>query len=170
MLVPLLPTELFSPSSLFSQDLSAKPFFKDLVAYIISGPVICMVRRTSRLSLNLLNLLSAFDALGPFRQVYLPPTPLHPSVSPIEPPSRSRCPQVWEGVGAVKAARKLIGATNPTEAEAGTIRGDLAVEVGRNVVHGSDSVENGEREIALWFKGDKLCEWTPANEAWVREL
>lgn len=56
------------------------------------------------------------------------------------------------------------------QSAAGTIRGDLAVEVGRNVIHGSDSPENGEREIALWFKGDKLVEWTPATEKWVREL
>ena len=56
------------------------------------------------------------------------------------------CPQVWEGDGVVKSARKLIGATNPLEAEPGTIRGDLAVQTGRNVVHGSDSPENGERE------------------------
>ena len=53
---------------------------------------------------------------------------------------------MWEGDGVVKSARKLIGATNPLEAEPGTIRGDLAVQTGRNVVHGSDSPENGERE------------------------
>ena len=57
-----------------------------------------------------------------------------------------RCSQVWEGKGVVKSARKLIGATNPLEAEPGTIRGDLAVQTGRNVVHGSDSPQNGERE------------------------
>lgn len=54
--------------------------------------------------------------------------------------------QVWEGNGVVASARKLIGATNPLAAEPGTIRGDFAIEVGRNIVHGSDSVENGERE------------------------
>lgn len=54
--------------------------------------------------------------------------------------------QVWEGDGVVKSARKLIGATNPLEAEAGTIRGDFAIQTGRNVVHGSDSPENGIRE------------------------
>jgi nucleoside-diphosphate kinase len=99
--------------------LSAKPFFKDLVGYIISGPVVCMI---------------------------------------------------WEGPGVVKSARKLIGATNPLEAEPGTIRGDLAVEVGRNVVHGSDSVENGEREIALWFGKDAVVDWTPTVLPWLREL
>ncbi len=53
---------------------------------------------------------------------------------------------MWEGEGVVKSARKLIGATNPLEAEPGTIRGDLAVQTGRNVVHGSDSPDNGVRE------------------------
>ncbi|KAM7273647.1 hypothetical protein ACFE04_028311 [Oxalis oulophora] len=57
----------------------------------------------------------------------------------------------WEGVGVVASARKLIGATNPLQAEPGTIRGDLAVQTGRNVVHGSDSPENGEREIGKAF-------------------
>lgn len=56
--------------------------------------------------------------------------------------------QVWEGDGVVKSARKLIGATNPLEAEAGTIRGDFAIQTGRNVVHGSDSPENGAREAS----------------------
>lgn len=56
--------------------------------------------------------------------------------------------QVWEGDGVVKSARKLIGATNPLEAEAGTIRGDFAIQTGRNVVHGSDSPENGVREAS----------------------
>ncbi len=60
-------------------------------------------------------------------------------------------PQVWEGDGVVKSARKLIGATNPLEAEAGTIRGDLAIQTGRNVVHGSDSPENGVREASECF-------------------
>jgi nucleoside-diphosphate kinase len=53
---------------------------------------------------------------------------------------------VWEGKGVVASARKLIGATNPLASEPGTIRGDFAIEVGRNVIHGSDSPENGERE------------------------
>ncbi|CAJ1943695.1 unnamed protein product [Sphenostylis stenocarpa] len=75
----------------------------------------------------------------------------------------------WEGVGVVASARKLIGATDPLQAEPGTIRGDLAVQTGRNVVHGSDSPENGKREIALWFKEGELCEWTPVQAPWLRE-
>lgn len=75
----------------------------------------------------------------------------------------------WEGIGVVASARKLIGSTNPLQAEPGTIRGDLAVQTGRNVVHGSDSPENGQREIALWFKEGEVCEWTPAQAPWLRE-
>ncbi|KAG0476686.1 hypothetical protein HPP92_013527 [Vanilla planifolia] len=75
----------------------------------------------------------------------------------------------WEGIGVVSSVRKLIGATNPLQAEPGTIRGDLAIYPGRNVVHGSDSPENGHREVALWFKADELCEWVPAQLPWLRE-
>lgn len=64
--------------------------------------------------------------------------------------------QVWEGKGVVASARKLIGATNPLASEPGTIRGDFAIEVGRNVIHGSDSPENGEREAGEW---PHWCTW-----------
>ncbi|KAL8140851.1 hypothetical protein V2J09_006872 [Rumex salicifolius] len=64
----------------------------------------------------------------------------------------------WEGVGVVASARKLIGSTDPLQAEPGTIRGDLAVQTGRNVVHGSDSPDNGKREIGLWFKEGEIEE------------
>lgn len=77
---------------------------------------------------------------------------------------------VWEGDGVVKSARKLIGATNPLEAEAGTIRGDLAIQTGRNVVHGSDSPENGVREAKLWFEGDDdMVTWEPSLKPWLVE-
>ena len=58
---------------------------------------------------------------------------------------------VLEGHEAVTAARQVIGATNPLEAAPGSIRGDFAIEVGQNMVHGSDSPESAEREIGLWF-------------------
>jgi len=60
---------------------------------------------------------------------------------------------VLEGHEAVKAARQVIGATNPLEAATGSIRGDFALEVGQNMVHGSDSDESAEREVALFFPG-----------------
>jgi nucleoside-diphosphate kinase len=58
---------------------------------------------------------------------------------------------ILEGQDAIKAARQLIGATNPLEATPGSIRGDFAIEVGTNMVHGSDSPESAEREIGIWF-------------------
>jgi nucleoside-diphosphate kinase len=60
---------------------------------------------------------------------------------------------VWEGKNAVLTGRKMIGATNPQASEPGSIRGDYCIEVGRNVIHGSDTVENANKEIALWFPG-----------------
>jgi len=99
------------------KDLSSKPFYNDLVKYIVSGPVVAMV---------------------------------------------------WEGDGVVASARKLIGATNPLAAEPGTIRGDFAIMVGRNIVHGSDSVENGERETALWFP-EGTCSWSQTVYPWLVE-
>jgi nucleoside-diphosphate kinase len=58
---------------------------------------------------------------------------------------------ILEGQDAIRAARQLIGATNPLEAAPGSIRGDFAIEVGTNMVHGSDSPESAEREIGIWF-------------------
>ncbi|EPT05879.1 hypothetical protein FOMPIDRAFT_1021070 [Fomitopsis schrenkii] len=58
---------------------------------------------------------------------------------------------VWEGLDAVKTGRAMLGATNPLASAPGTIRGDFALAVGRNICHGSDAVESAEKEIALWF-------------------
>lgn len=74
-----------------------------------------------------------------------------------------------EGTNAVEAARGTIGATNPAKAAAGSIRGDLGIEIGRNLVHGSDSVENGQAEIALWFKPDELVSWQRSTDSWIYE-
>ncbi|KAG0628755.1 hypothetical protein M758_1G050600 [Ceratodon purpureus] len=74
-----------------------------------------------------------------------------------------------EGPGVVASARKLIGVTNPLNAEPGTIRGDFGIEVGRNVVHGSDSPENGLREIGLWFDQDEIVEWEQHMTPWLKE-
>ena len=76
---------------------------------------------------------------------------------------------VFEGEGAVQAVRSTMGATNPADAAPGTIRADFAVDLGRNVVHGSDSPESGEREAALFFDPAELVEWTRDSERWVRE-
>jgi nucleoside-diphosphate kinase len=76
---------------------------------------------------------------------------------------------VWQGDGVVASARKIIGATNPLNAEPGTIRGDFGVSIGRNLIHGSDAIETAQTEIALWFSNDELVSWESANKAWLYE-
>lgn len=73
------------------------------------------------------------------------------------------------GEDAIKIARSTIGATKPVEAAPGTIRGDFGMQVGRNLVHGSDSPENGEKEIANFFQPDELISWTRATDPWIYE-
>ena len=76
---------------------------------------------------------------------------------------------VVEGEDAVHVARHIIGKTNPSEATPGTIRGDLGLTVGRNIIHGSDSVESANKEINLWFKADELSEYSESRESWLYE-
>lgn len=76
---------------------------------------------------------------------------------------------VWEGEGVIASARKIIGATNPLTAEPGTIRGDLGVTIGRNIIHGSDAPETAQTEIALWFNENELVSWEPAMKGWLYE-
>eukprot|EP00735_Rhodelphis_limneticus_P001091 TRINITY_DN1164_c0_g1::TRINITY_DN1164_c0_g1_i1::g.17209::m.17209 TRINITY_DN1164_c0_g1::TRINITY_DN1164_c0_g1_i1::g.17209 ORF type:complete len:165 (+),score=64.55,sp/Q56E62/NDK1_TOBAC/75.51/4e-78,NDK/PF00334.14/2.5e-56 TRINITY_DN1164_c0_g1_i1:45-497(+) len=98
-------------------DLSARPFFKGLVEYMISGPVVAMV---------------------------------------------------WQGKQVVKTGRQMLGATNPLDSAPGTIRGDYSIDIGRNVIHGSDSVESAKKEIGLWFS-EGTTAWTPASKGWIYE-
>ncbi|VXD12490.1 nucleoside-diphosphate kinase [Planktothrix paucivesiculata] len=95
-----------------------RPFFKDLVSFITSGPLVAMV---------------------------------------------------WEGDGVVASARRIIGATNPLTAEPGTIRGDFAVSIGRNIIHGSDAIETAQREIGLWFTDAELANWESTMKPWLVE-
>jgi nucleoside-diphosphate kinase len=75
---------------------------------------------------------------------------------------------VWQGDGVVASSRLIIGATNPLTADPGTIRGDYGVNVGRNLIHGSDAIETAQSEIALWF-GEDLVEWKPTITPWIYE-
>jgi nucleoside-diphosphate kinase len=95
-----------------------KPFYDQLITYIVSGPVVAMV---------------------------------------------------WEGAEAVAVARAAMGATNPVEAAPGTIRGDFGVEIGRNLVHGSDSPANAIGEVALFFRPGELIAWNRDADKWIRE-
>lgn len=97
---------------------SEKPFFKDLVDYIISGPVLAMV---------------------------------------------------IEGSECISLIRKMVGATNPKEADLGTIRGDYAMETGRNIIHASDSPASAEREIALFFDESEIVSYALPDEELIYE-
>ncbi|MDD5369750.1 MAG: nucleoside-diphosphate kinase [Anaerolineaceae bacterium] len=76
---------------------------------------------------------------------------------------------VWQGPSAVAAVRQTMGATRPIEAAPGTIRHDYALTVGRNLTHASDSPENGEKEVALWFTPEEIVEWGRENDRWILE-
>ncbi len=76
---------------------------------------------------------------------------------------------VFEGTHAVVAARQVMGSTRPTEAAPGTIRADFGLEIGRNLVHGSDSVASAKREIAIFFAGQRLPSWPRNVDPWIFE-
>lgn len=69
----------------------------------------------------------------------------------------------------VKQGRTILGATNPLASAPGTIRGDFGIDLGRNVCHGSDSVDSAEREINLWFKKEELVDWESNQAKWIYE-
>ena len=75
----------------------------------------------------------------------------------------------WEAENAVEAVRNTMGQTNPTTSPPGTIRGDLALDIGRNLVHGSDSSESAERELGLFFGAGELLDYARANDGWIKE-
>lgn len=96
-----------------------KPFFKGLVEFITSGPIVAMA---------------------------------------------------WEGDNVVESARKMMGATNPKDSAPGTIRGDFSVDLGRNVIHGSDSPASAERELKIFFGPAELVSgWNRCSEGWIYE-
>jgi nucleoside-diphosphate kinase len=78
---------------------------------------------------------------------------------------------VWEGQDATRQVRRMMGATDPAEADPGTIRGDLGLDLGRNVIHGSDHEDPGanEREIDLFFEESELVGYDRIDEAWLYE-
>jgi nucleoside-diphosphate kinase len=76
---------------------------------------------------------------------------------------------VWEGPNVIATARKMMGATNPANADNGTIRGDFATDMGRNIIHGSDGPEAAEREIGIFFKPDEVVSWEHTAAKWIKE-
>ena len=74
---------------------------------------------------------------------------------------------VWEGENVISTARLMMGATNPKESAPGTIRGDFAVTVSKNIIHGSDSPESASREINLFFKEEELVTYDKSVNSWI---
>lgn len=76
---------------------------------------------------------------------------------------------VIEGPNAVAVTRGLVGATNPVDAAAGTLRGDYGLSIGMNIIHASDAADTGKREIGLFFTEDEICDYTRDIEGWIIE-
>lgn len=74
---------------------------------------------------------------------------------------------VWQGPQAIAAVRQTMGATNPVEAAPGSIRHDFALLISRNLTHASDSMENAELEIGIWFKPEEILSWDRSIEPWI---
>lgn len=74
---------------------------------------------------------------------------------------------VWQGENVIATARKMMGATNPQDADTGTIRGDFGIQVGMNIIHGSDSPESAEREINLFFNNDEIIDYEKTIATWI---
>jgi nucleoside-diphosphate kinase len=75
---------------------------------------------------------------------------------------------VWEGKDVIAGGRRLLGATKPSDSAVGTIRGDFAIDVGRNICHGSDGPEGAAKEIAFWFP-EGLTSWKSTSHSWIYE-
>jgi len=76
---------------------------------------------------------------------------------------------VWEGPKAIEIVRQTMGATNPADAASGTIRADYALEIGRNLVHGSDGPQTAATEIALFFTPEEILSWERDTDRWIIE-
>ena len=76
---------------------------------------------------------------------------------------------VWQGLDVVRQGRKMLGETKPLDSQPGTIRGDFCIDVSRNIMHGSDSIESAEHEIGLWFKEEELCNYTACCSGLIYE-
>ncbi|KAK5611529.1 Nucleoside diphosphate kinase A, partial [Crenichthys baileyi] len=76
---------------------------------------------------------------------------------------------VWEGQNIVKLARMMLGETNPADSKPGSIRGDLCINIGRNIIHGSDTLDNAKMEVGLWFKPEEFVKWTPCAQTFLYE-
>uniref|UniRef100_A0A673ZQ84 Nucleoside diphosphate kinase n=1 Tax=Salmo trutta TaxID=8032 RepID=A0A673ZQ84_SALTR len=77
--------------------------------------------------------------------------------------------QIWEGLNIVKNGRLMLGETNPADSKPGSIRGDLCITLGRNIIHGSDSLDSAKKEIGLWFKPEEMVEYKSCQHGFLYE-
>ena len=77
---------------------------------------------------------------------------------------------VWEADNAIEVVRKTMGDTSPAGSAPGTIRGDLALDIGRNLVHGSDSPASAQREVGLFFRSEEILDYSRSTDPWIKEL
>jgi len=76
---------------------------------------------------------------------------------------------VWQGKGVILTGRRLLGETDPAKSLPGSIRGDYSIDIGRNIIHGSDSPEGAKHEISFWFTDKEIFDWTPTANAHIYE-
>merc|ERR1719220_2965787 len=76
---------------------------------------------------------------------------------------------VWTGLNIVPMVRSMVGATKPSDAAPGAIRGDYCIDVGRNLIHASDSSEAAQKEVSMWFTNEEICQWRPCSLEWTYE-
>ncbi len=165
----LVAMKMMSPSKeLLEQhykDLSAKSFFPGLIAYMSSGPVVCMVWCVKHVPLGSYSTKPTCQILARFdTSAVLASLSFRLFLNGVFLSHLCR-----EGKDAYKVGRALLGATKPSDSAPGTIRFDFAVDVGRNLCHGSDSDESAEAEIKLWFKPEEISAWDRCDLKWTYE-
>ncbi len=131
------------------------------------GEVISRLERRG-LKLAALKLMQMDEAMA--RQHYSEHVekPFFPGVSAFV-TSSPLIAMVWEADNAVSIVRQTMGETDPVKSPPGTIRGDLGVNIGRNLVHGSDSPESAQREISLFFRPEEVLNYARATDPWITE-
>ncbi|KAE8539110.1 hypothetical protein D1P53_005481 [Cryptococcus gattii VGV] len=111
--------------------------------------------------------LTPSDALAKEHYADLSARPFYPSLVKYITSGTPVVAMVWEGKDVIRQGRRIVGATNPLEADAGSVRGQYAVSVGRNLIHASDAFESATKEIGLWFAPEELSEYEPIAWPWV---
>ncbi|UOH84051.1 hypothetical protein LQV05_000844 [Cryptococcus neoformans] len=111
--------------------------------------------------------LTPSDALAKEHYADLSARPFYPSLVKYITSGTPVVAMVWEGKDVIRQGRRIVGATNPLDADAGSVRGQYAVSVGRNLIHASDAFESATKEIGLWFAPEELSEYEPVAWPWV---